>query len=302
MSDEAHNIQDFLMLEEKSPEQIRQEDIARVLSFRLLDDTFARCAFRGHMDLAEFVLRVITQINDLRIDKEGYETQFDAKRLAGSRSLMLDVHGGDTQGRKYDLEMEKSDASPERAEVHVAAMVGEHLHANEPFKNLPEIYVIFMCEHDVIGNGRAVNQYCYRNEDRFLENESIEEGITASSLMGGRTHIIFVNGDYKNEETEIGKLIHDFKCSQADDMYFPNLADRVRRMKEDPEEVDKVCKVIEDVRKESEERTEQRTLVRAIRDVMASFNVSAEKAMDSLHVPADQQQRYAKIVSSQAYR
>lgn len=134
MSDEAHNIQDFLMLEEKSPEQIRQEDIARVLSFRLLDDTFARCAFRGHMDLAEFVLRVITQINDLRIDKEGYETQFDAKRLAGSRSLMLDVHGGDTQGRKYDLEMEKSDASPERAEVHVAAMVGEHLHANEPFK------------------------------------------------------------------------------------------------------------------------------------------------------------------------
>ena len=56
------------------------------------------------------------------------------------------------------------------------------------------------------------------------------------------------------------------------------------------------------MRKESEERTEQRTLVRAIRDVMASFNVSAEKAMDSLHVPADQQKKYAKIVSSQAYR
>lgn len=64
MGDESRSIQDFLMLEEKSPEQIRQEDIARVLSFRLLDDTFARCAFRGHADLAEFVLRVITQIND----------------------------------------------------------------------------------------------------------------------------------------------------------------------------------------------------------------------------------------------
>lgn len=302
MDVESHSIQDFLMLEEKSPEQIRQEDIARVLSFRLLDDTFARCAFRGHADLAEFVLRVITQINDLELDKDGYETQFDAKRLAGSRSLMLDVHGGDTQGRKYDLEMEKSDASPERSEVHVAAMVGEHLHANEPFKNLPEIYVIFMCEHDVIGNGRAVNQFCYRNEDRFLEDESVEKGIEPHASMSGRTHIIFVNGDYKNDQTDIGKLIHDFKCSKADDMYFSNLAERVRSMKEDPEEVDKVCKVIEDVRKESEERTEQRTLVRAIRDVMTSFNVSAEKAMESLHVPAEQQPRYAKIVSSQAYR
>ena len=166
---------------------------------------------------------------------------------------------------------------------------------------MPSHHVIFMCEHDIIGNGRAINQFCYRNEDRFLEDETVEKNIGAHASMSGRTHIIFVNGDYKNDETDIGKLIHDFKCSKADDI-FSNLAERVRRMKEDPEEVDKVCKVIEDVRKESEEHTEQRTLVRAIRDVMTSFNVSTEKAMESLHVPVEQQSRYAKIVSSQAYR
>ena len=63
-----------------------------------------------------------------------------------------------------------------------------------------------------------------------------------------------------------------------------------------------MCKVIEDVRKESEERAIQKTVVRDIRHVMESFNVSVEKAMESLHVPAEQQTRYAKIVSSQAYR
>lgn len=302
MDEESSRIQDFLILEEKTPEQIKQEDIARVLNFRFLDDTFARCAFRGHRNLAEFVLRVITQIDDLELEEKRYETQFDAKRLRGSRSLMLDVHGGDTQGRKYDLEMEKNDASPERSEVHVASMIGEHLLAGEPFKNLPEMYVIFMCEHDVVGNGRAINQFCYRNEDKFLEDESIEGKITANASMGGKTHIIFVNGNYKNDKTDIGKLIHDFKCTKAEDMYYLNLADRMRSIKEDPEEVEKVCKIIEEVRKESEERAIQKTVVQNIRSVMDSFNVSVERAMNSLRIPAEQQPKYAKMVSSQAYR
>lgn len=53
------------------------------------------------------MLRIITKLDDLEIDPTEYETQYDVKRLNGSRSLILDVHGGDKAGRKYDLEMEK---------------------------------------------------------------------------------------------------------------------------------------------------------------------------------------------------
>ncbi|MBR1707957.1 MAG: hypothetical protein IJ719_03880 [Clostridia bacterium] len=63
-----------------------------------------------------------------------------------------------------------------------------------------------------------------------------------------------------------------------------------------------MCKVIEDVRRESEERAVQKTVVQNIRNVMDSFNVNVERAMDSLRIPADQQPKYAKMVSSQAYR
>lgn len=92
---------------ERMSEQLRKEDLQRLEAFRPIDDTFARQMFKGNPKLAERVLRIITQLADLEIDEAGYDTQFDAKRLAGSRSLMLDVHGGDTKGRKYDLEMEK---------------------------------------------------------------------------------------------------------------------------------------------------------------------------------------------------
>ena len=34
------------------------------------------------------------------------------------------------------------------------------------------------------------------------------------------SHIIYVNGSYKNEATPVGKLMHDFRCTSSDDMFF----------------------------------------------------------------------------------
>jgi len=169
----------------KSPEEIRAEDLVRLQHFRWIDDTFARVAFKDNPEIAQFVLRIITNISDLILDPCSFSTQYDAKRMAGSRSLMLDVHGGDTQGRKYDLEMEKSDASAERTEVHVATMIVEHLHEGDKFTDLSETYVIFMCEHDEVGNGRAVNAFSYRNDDLFKGSEEVEKNITPHAGNSG---------------------------------------------------------------------------------------------------------------------
>lgn len=47
--------------------------------------------------------------------------------------------------------------------------------------------------------------------------------------------------------------MHDFRCTNADDMNFDLLADRTRYYKEDPEGVSEMCKVMEDMRKEAAE-------------------------------------------------
>jgi hypothetical protein len=39
----------------------------------------------------------------------------------------------------------------------------------------------------------------------------------------GGEHIVYVNGTWK-AESEIGKLMHDFRCTEPDDMYYPALA------------------------------------------------------------------------------
>ncbi len=225
---------------EKTPEQIREEELKRLQEFKPIHDTFARVLLRDNLPLAQDVLRTITGIRDLVLTHE--ETQYDLKRLAGSRSLMQDVYGGDSAGRKYNMELERSDerATPERAEYHITGMNSEHLKQGMDFSELPETYVIFLTEEDAIGDGKAVHRFSYRDDDT---NDS----------MGGRTHIIYANGAYEGDD-EIGKLMHDFRCENADDMYNKLMAEKTRYLKDDPKGVKEMCAIMEDLRKESEER------------------------------------------------
>lgn len=50
---------------------------------------------------------------------------------------------------------------------------------------------------------------------------------------------------------DIFKLIHDFNCTDPDEMYFSVLADRVRYFKETPEGQAEIFKMFDDARKEA---------------------------------------------------
>ena len=85
-------------------------------------------------------------------------------------------------------------------------------------------------------------------------------------------HIIYVNGAYNNpnDTSELAKLVHDFRCSNADEMYTQLLAERTRYFKETPEGVSEMCKKIEDMRKEVAEAAKKEgileTLVSLVKD------------------------------------
>ena len=105
-------------------------------------------------------------------------------------------------------------------------------------------------------------------------------------------HIIYVNGADKDVSTELGKLMHDFFCTDPDDMHYKELADKVRYFKEDEKGVAAMCKVMEDMRNEESKRTK----VIDIESVMESFGVTVEKAMEALKIPATQWDMYAGLV------
>ena len=243
-------------------EQKHLEDLQRLRGLRPIDDDFMRCLFKDNIPLAELVLRIITGKQDLTITD--CQTQKDMKRLAGARSICLDAYGTDSTGKKYDLEIQRADkgADPHRARYHSSVMDVENLDAEQEFCELPDTYTIFIVEKDFYGIGKPVYSIERINLDT---GKPFEDG----------EHILYVNGEYRGA-SDIGKLMHDFNCTDANDMNFKLIAERTRYLKENPKGVSEMCKVIEDMRTQERREAMIDTAKRMIADGILTLEKIAE--------------------------
>lgn len=228
------------MLDKQIKERERQKDLQRLRGFRPIDDDFMRCLFKDNIPLVELVLRTITGKQDLVITD--CRTQKDMKRLAGARSICLDAYGMDSLGQKYDLEIQRADrgANPHRARYHSSVMDIENLNAGQEFNELPNTYTIFITEKDFYGKDEPIYH---------IERINQETG----EPFGDGEHIFYVNGEYRGD-SDLGKLMHDFNCTKAQDMNFRLMVERTRYLKENPKGVEEMCRVMEDMRNEAEYR------------------------------------------------
>ena len=252
----------------------QQKDLQRLEQLRPIDDDFMRCLFKDNIPLAELVLRIITGKKDLVITD--CETQKDMKRLGGARSVCLDAYGTDSDMKKYDLEIQRADkgADPHRARYHSSVLDIENLHSGQEFQELPDTYTIFITEEDFFGMGKPIYPIERMN-------------LAAGSFFEDGEHILYVNGEYKGE-SDIGRLMHDFNCTRADDMKFELMAERTRYLKENPKGVSEMCKVMEDMRNE----TTENVLLQSIRNLMESMKWSADQAMDALKISEADKTKY----------
>lgn len=72
-----------------------------------------------------------------------------------------------------------------------------------------------------------------------------------------KSEIIYINARMK-ENTDMGRLMHDFHCTKAEDMYSKVLAERVRVLKETQEGVEIMCKEMDKIYKAGELIGEER--------------------------------------------
>ena len=224
------------LTEQQRRELEHQRDLERLKSLRPIDDDFMRCIFKDNIPLAQLTLRIITQKDDLEIIS--LETQRDMKRLVGARSICLDAYGEDSTGKKYDLEIQRDDsgAGVHRARYHSSAMDVENLSAGQEFSELPDTYTIFITENDVFSKGKAL----YRIERYNIDTED---------FFNDGQHILYVNGEYR-DDSDIGRLMHDFNCADPNEMYFELFKITSRHFKESQEGVNTMCRAFEEARNE----------------------------------------------------
>jgi hypothetical protein len=86
--------------------------------------------------------------------------------------------------------------------------------------------------------------------------------------------------------------MHDFLCSDPDEMLTPILAEKARFLITDPKGVDIMCKAMDELREQSIKRGEEAALLMSIKNIMEGLKYTAQQAMDLLKIPASEQPKY----------
>ena len=257
---------------EKKAKEKRAKIMEQIQQFRLFDDDFMTKCFEDNIECTELVLQIIMEKSDLKVTEA--RTQYTIKNLQG-RSIRLDVDAVDSKGKKYNIEVQRADkgAGEKRARYNSSLIDANILLAGDDTKNLPETYIIFITENDVMGKQRGL----YHIQRTILETgEKFEDG----------SHIIYVNGSYR-DDSPLGLLMKDFSCRNAEDMHYKVLADRVRYFKEDEKGVGAMCKAVEELCKEEEYETKVDIAKRMLEDgvltvekIVAYSGLTLEEVME----------------------
>jgi vacuolar-type H+-ATPase subunit H len=174
--------------------------------------------FDGNIGATELLLSIILA-QEVKVISVRAQVELRSPYKKG-RKIRVDILAQDVDGKRFNVEVQAEDAGADcrRARYHSSMVDVNMLKKGKKYEKLRDSYVIFITKNDYFEEGQPI----YRVERLVCE--------TGKKFKDG-SHIIYVNGSYKGDDA-IGKLVHDFRCSNADDMYYSQLADGVRYYKE----------------------------------------------------------------------
>lgn len=255
----------------------RQETLKAIETLSLLDDDLMTLAFDRNIEATELLLNVILQRDDLKVLEVAAQREYKNPMSSG-RSIIIDIYAEDREGKVYDIEVQRASAGADghRARFHSSMIDMKMLKAGQEFKEIHDSYVIFITASDVIGAGCPLYHV-----DRVIK----ETGV----YFGDGSHIIYVNGSYKDDSNPIGKLVHDFRCMSSVDMFYPELAKQVKYFKETEGGREIMCQVFEELAEKRAEETRIETLFHSIKNLMKSMKWTAEQAMVAMDISENDQ-------------
>ena len=255
--------------------------LERIKTLRLIDDELMTVVFSGDKKATELLIRILLNRNDLKVTKS--MTQAQKHNLFG-RSVTLDIVAEDIFKTEYNIEIQRADkgAGAKRIRYHQAMLDSHTLKKNSKFENLPNLYIIFILEHDLFDKDCPI----------YFVNKTLnindEEGKPLPFDDG--CNIMYINGDYKGDDA-LGKLMHDFSTPNADEMYYNELADKVRFYKQDEKGVQDMCKIVEEYvdQRAAEALKEgiQQGIQKAAKLLLADRKYTTEEIAKLLNVPVE---------------
>lgn len=250
----------------------REYYLEKIKRFCLMDDTFMSKVFEDKA-CAELLLKIILQ-KELTVKEVA--SQYSVKNLQG-RSIRLDIFAVDENNKYYNIEVqnESNEAIPKRARYNSSLIDANITDVGGKYDELPETYVIFITRNDVLKGGKPI----YTIERTIKELGNVD--------FGDESHIIYVNGECQ-DETEIGKLMHDFFCRNAEDMNYEVLAKRVNYFKNEVGGVDTMCQISEEIRRDAAKEAKRESAMEIVLNLIKLNTLSFDEIAKATGLTVDE--------------
>ena len=145
------------------------------------------------------------------------------------KGVRLDVYAADENNTRYDIEMQIAPQQlGKRARYYHSQMDMELLESGHDYEELPEAYVIFVCDFDPFGR----EKYCYTFENRCLQDLPL--------AMEDNSRSIFLSTKGKDSECIPKELLafldfvrndNEKNDTETDDAYVKDLQRSIHRVK-----------------------------------------------------------------------
>ena len=167
----------------------------------IFSDVIASVFFRDKAT-TQHIIRAVIEKDDLDVVK--VKTQNSIENAFG-HSVRFDVLATDSEGNFYNIEIQNAanDNLLARADFYGASIKMRHFKKCKSYSEVPRVYVIFFVKDGRYCDNKLVNHY-------FIKDD-------ANRDLGIGTRIYFVNGSL-HDDSPVGKISHDFSCTDASEM------------------------------------------------------------------------------------
>ena len=264
------------------------EYLDAISRLKVIDDDFMRIVFKDKECLAQF-LEIILERS---IEIIEWHVQYDINNILG-RSISIDVFVKD-EDHYINIEVQRdyTGAHPRRARFHGSLIDASTSFPKEEWKELPNIIIIFITEEDVLGYGLPI----------YHVHRTIEEN---NQIFDEGSEIIYVNASIQ-EESALGRLMHDFQCRETREMHYEFLRKRVGYFKETEGGRREMCEIWEEIKQKGiiegeargEARGEMKGMVKSIQKLMIKKDYTLEEALNFFDIPEEERPIYIQRIIS----
>ncbi len=194
------------------------EQIVKTLC--MMNNKFMNAMLHDNIPATQKMLRVIMKNDKIKVISVCVQNFI--QNLFG-HSAQLDILAEDENGRRFNVEIQRADegAPAKRARFYSSSLDTVFLKAGHDYEELPETYVIFITENDVLQRNLPIY-----NIDRYI-GQNME-------LFKDGSHIIYVNSQIQ-DDTPLGKLMQDMYCTDPAKLNYKEFAPQMEFLKHSKE-------------------------------------------------------------------